>query len=103
VAAPVKTVSEAQLARLFAIAGDRKWTEEQVGIIARARFGVQSRKELSIPSYNNLVTLIERYQFKDLPESIIPGTLALTSPPEADVPMFGDEVPPLDFSKAPGR
>lgn len=106
VAAP-KTVSEAQLARLFAIAHERGWKEEQVGIIARARFGVQSRKELSIPSYNNLVALIERYHFKDLPESITPGSLQLTSPEQPDVPhftpQFGDEVPPMDFSQAPGR
>jgi hypothetical protein len=55
--------SEPQLARLFAIANGRGWTNDNVKAFMKARFGKESSKALAPDEYQLLVSEIEKFEF----------------------------------------
>lgn len=54
-----KRPTPAMITRLFAIAGERKWSNDQVKATMKATWNVESTKELTVTQYDSLVQVMQ--------------------------------------------
>jgi len=54
-----KRPTPAMITRLFAIAGERKWSNDQVKATMKATWNVESTKDLTVTQYDSLVQVIQ--------------------------------------------
>lgn len=59
VSEPPKHISMEQLKRLHTLKSERKWTDEQIKIYMRQRYGVTSSKDLTASDYQSLCSAIQ--------------------------------------------
>lgn len=64
--AGVRTLSDAQLKRLWAIGKNFSWTDEQLHSVAMTKWKVESLKLLSRLQYDELCNLVQSGSFKDI-------------------------------------
>jgi phage recombination protein Bet len=85
----VRTVTEAQLKRLWAISKESKWTPENCKTLIQAQFGKESSKDLNMEEYDLLCGTIQTMGFNEAMEELIKGKEGQVEPP---IPVAGTPV-----------
>lgn len=63
---PDKNPTQAQVKRLFSIAGASQWTNDQVKEFIGRKWGIDSTSKLTIDQYNEVCTLMPNAKFSDV-------------------------------------